>query len=96
MSELVEIAGGRNVYSDIAEPSASVALEDIVRRDPQVVLAGPDGARAMRESASWRALPAVRDGRIAIVDTTLVGRPSIRLGEAAVSLARILHPDIGL
>ena len=96
MSELVEIAGGRNIYSDLSEPSASVALEDIVRRDPQVVLAGPDGARAMRESAVWQALPAVRAGRIAIVDTTLVGRPSIHLGEAAVSLARILHPELGL
>ena len=96
MSELVEIAGGRNVYADLHEPSASVALEDVVRRDPEVVFAGPDGARAMRESAAWRALPAVRDGRILIVDTTLVGRPSVRLGEAAVSLARLLHPDLGL
>ena len=95
MSELVEIAGGRNVYADLREPSASVALEDIVRRNPDVVLAGPDGARTMRESAAWRALPAVRDGRIFIVDTTLVGRPSVHLGEAAVSIARLLHPDLG-
>lgn len=96
MSELVEIAGGRNVYSDLREPSASVAMEDIVRRDPSLVLAGPDGARAMRESIAWRAVPAVRADRIAIVDTTLVGRPSVRLGEAAISLARLLHPDVGL
>ena len=94
MSELVEIAGGRNVYADLREPSASVALEDIVRRNPDIVLAGPDGARTMRENAAWRALPAVREGRILIVDTTLVGRPSVHLGEAAVSLARLLHPDV--
>ena len=94
MSELVEIAGGRNVYADLPDPSASVALEDVVRRNPAIVLAGPDGARVMRESAAWRALPAVRDGRIAIVDTTLVGRPSVHLGEAAVSLARLLHPSL--
>jgi ABC-type Fe3+-hydroxamate transport system substrate-binding protein len=94
MSELVDIAGGRNVYADLPEPSASVALEDIVRRDPAIVLAGPDGARVMRESAAWNALPAVRAGRIAIVDTTLVGRPSVHLGEAAVSLARLLHPEL--
>lgn len=96
MSELVEIAGGRNVYADLREPSASVAMEDIVRRDPSIVLAGPDGARAMNGSVAWRAVPAVSAGRIAIVDTTLVGRPSIRLGEAAVSLARLLHPDLEL
>ena len=96
MSELVEIAGGRNVYDDLDAPSANVALEDIVRRDPQLILAGPDGARTIRESAVWQAVPAVRAGRVAVVDTTLVARPSIRLGEAAVSLARILHPELGL
>ena len=96
MSELVEIAGGRNVYQDLDAPSASVALEDVVRRDPQLVLGGPDGVRAMRASAAWQAVPAVRAGRVITVDTTLVGRPSIRLGEAAVSLARALHPSLGL
>jgi hypothetical protein len=26
------------------------------------------------------------------MDTVLVGRPGVRLGEAAVSIARLLHP----
>ena len=96
MSELVEIAGGRNIYDDLDAPSANVALEDIVRRDPQLVLAGPDGARTIRETAIWQAVPAVRAGRVVVVDTTLLARPSIHLGEAAVSLARLLHPALGL
>jgi ABC-type Fe3+-hydroxamate transport system substrate-binding protein len=96
MSELVELAGGRNVYGDIAAPSPQVALEDVARRDPDVVLVGPEGAAQMRSDVRWRALRAVREGRILVVDTTLVWRPSLRTGEAAVSMARLLHPELGL
>ncbi|HKO15097.1 MAG TPA: helical backbone metal receptor, partial [Gemmatimonadaceae bacterium] len=42
MSELITIAGGRNLYDDLAAPSPAVALEDVVRRDPDVVLASPE------------------------------------------------------
>jgi len=92
LTELVDIAGGRNIYGDDPRPSLDVTIEDVVRRDPDVVLAGPEAAARMRAAPAWRALRAVREGRVLIVDTTLVGRPGVRLGEAAVSLARLLHP----
>lgn len=92
LTELVTIAGGRNIYGDDPRPSLDVTIEDVVRRDPDVVLAGPESARRMRAAAAWRALRAVRENRVLIVDTMLVGRPGVRLGEAAVSLARLLHP----
>lgn len=92
LHELLEIAGGENVYADISSPSPRVELEDIARRDPAVMLAGPVGARRIREEQRWRAVRAVRNGRVLVVDTNLVARPSVRLGEAAVSLARLLHP----
>lgn len=92
LHELLEIAGGENVYGDVGAPSPRVELEDIARRDPAVVLAGPVGARRIRSEQRWRAVRAVRNGRVLVVDTNLVARPSVRLGEAAVSLARLLHP----
>jgi iron complex transport system substrate-binding protein len=92
LNELVEIAGGRNVYRDLPAPSPQVTLEDVIRRDPEVILAGPEGARRIQTDPAWRPLAAVRTGRVRVVDTTIVGRPSVRLGEAAVSLARVLHP----
>ena len=93
MNELVEIAGGRNVYGDVAAPSPTVSIEDVIRRDPDVIIAGPLGAAHLRESATWRTVGAVRRGRIVVVDTMLVGRPSARLGEAAAAIAQLLHPD---
>jgi len=92
LSELVDIAGGRNIYGDDPRPAFDVTIEDVVRRDPDVVFAGPESGARMTAAPAWRALRAVRDGRILIVDTMLVGRPGVRLGEAAVSLARLMHP----
>jgi iron complex transport system substrate-binding protein len=92
LSQLLDIAGGRNIYSDIAGPSATVTLEDVVQRNPDFVFASPVSAPKMRSSASWRTVPAIRDGHLLVYDTVLVGRPSVLLGAAAVSMANLLHP----
>lgn len=94
MSELVDVAGGRNVYDDIAAPSPAVTFEDVVRRDPDVVLVAPAGRARVETTPQWRVLRAVREGRVLAYDTLVTGRPGVRLGEAAVSLARLLHPDV--
>jgi ABC-type Fe3+-hydroxamate transport system substrate-binding protein len=92
LSQLLDIAGARNVYADIAAPSAAVTLEDIVKRNPDFVLASPVSAPKMRSSESWNAVPAIRAGKLLVYDTVLVGRPSVLLGAAARSLADLIHP----
>lgn len=92
MNELVEIAGGRNVYADIKGPSESISLEDVAKRDPDFILAGPIGRAAIRGDSRWRIVRAAREGKILLVDTAIVARPSVRLGEAAASLAGLFHP----
>lgn len=94
LDELLEIAGGRNVYGESAAPSPVVSIEDVIHRDPEVIIAGPEGAKHIRASAIWRSVGAVRRGRVLVIDTMLVGRPSAQLGEAAVALARLLHPRV--
>jgi hypothetical protein len=39
---------------------------------------------------------AVRAGRVLAYDTNLVARPSVKLGEATVSLAKLFHPELHL
>ncbi len=92
MNELVDIAGARNVYADISAPSKVISLEDVARRNPEFILAGPIGAEKIDVDPRWRIVRAVRDKKVLIVDTVVVARPSVRLGEAAVSLAKLLHP----
>lgn len=92
MNELVNIAGGTNVYADIEAPSKTISLEDVARRDPEFILAGPIGAAKIAADPRWRIVRAVRNGKVLVVDTVVVARPSVRLGEAALSLANLLHP----
>jgi iron complex transport system substrate-binding protein len=92
MNELVDIAGATNVYADIEAPSKTISLEDVARRDPQFILAGPIGAAKIAADPRWRIVRAVRDKKVLVVDTVVVARPSVRLGEAALSLANLLHP----
>jgi iron complex transport system substrate-binding protein len=92
LSELVAIAGGRNVYADEPAPSLTIAMEDVIRRDPDVVLASPASVARIRKDARWRGVRAVRDGRVVAFDTTLVSQPSTRLGRAARSVAALLRP----
>jgi ABC-type Fe3+-hydroxamate transport system substrate-binding protein len=94
MNELVDIAGARNVYADITGPSGPISLEDVARRNPDFILAGPIGARQIESDPRWRIVRAAREGKILVVDTLLVARPSVRLGEAGVSLAKLIHPGV--
>jgi iron complex transport system substrate-binding protein len=96
MSELITIAGGRNVYGDMAAASPTVGIEDVIRRNPDYILTGPEGDRKIKSDPRWAAAPAVRAGRVVLVDTALVGRPAVRMGEAAIALAAILHPELRL
>ncbi|HET8771712.1 MAG TPA: helical backbone metal receptor [Gemmatimonadaceae bacterium] len=93
MSELVQIAGGQNVFSDMRSPSPQVSLEEVARRDPWAILAGPNSARTIRSAPEWQAVRAVREGRVLVADTTLVGRPGVRMGEAARHLRALIMGD---
>lgn len=93
LSELLDVAGGENVFGDLDAPSPQVSLEEVARRDPDVILAGPDAADAMRTHRGWQAVRAVREGRILVIDTTIVGRPGVRMGEAAAHLRALLYPQ---
>ena len=94
LSELVTIAGARNIYDSIPTPSPVVTFEDVLRRNPAIVLVTPNERPNIEGSPQWRTLPAVREGHVLVYDTNLVARPSVKLGEAAVSLARLFHPGL--
>lgn len=96
LDDLLTAAGARNVYAALPQPSPVVSLEDVARRDPELVLrsAGPGADDGL--SAAWRVVPAVRAGRVISVPAESVSRPSVGMGTAAVILARLLHPGLVL
>jgi ABC-type Fe3+-hydroxamate transport system substrate-binding protein len=94
MSELLDIAGAKNIYGSAPTPSLTVTIEDVVSRNPDIVLVGAQADSTVQTSPIWRTIPAVRDNHVKVVDFDLVSRPSVQLGAAAVSLANLLHPGV--
>jgi len=90
VSEIIEIAGGRDIFSDLRErPLAKdrvVEAAEVARRDPQIILASwcgkPVDVKSIRVRPSWDRVSAVRTGRIHEVDGAdiLSPGPSLMIG----------------
>ena len=98
VEELIEAAGGENVMADSPVRWPQVSVEHVLAADAQVVILATERPRAealaeLRRRPGWRDLPAVRDGRVHVVDADLFNRPGPSLIGAVASLARVLHPD---
>jgi iron complex transport system substrate-binding protein len=90
VSELIEMAGGRDVFAELrSEPAARgrcVTPDEVVRRDPEVILASwcgkPVDAAAIAERPGWSAITAVRRAQIHELDgaDVLAPGPSLMHG----------------
>jgi iron complex transport system substrate-binding protein len=96
---LLELAGGTNVFADIPKNFAEVSWEDVVARDPDVIVILDYGDTTVEQKQRDLAahpvastLRAVQDQRYVVVDLTDVV-PGIRNGDAVATLAAGLHPD---
>ena len=83
VSELIEIAGGRDVFADFAaKPKAKdriVTSEQVIAAAPDVILASWCGKKVRPEKIAarpgWDSMPAVRDGRIVEIKSPLILQP---------------------
>ena len=97
VDEIITLAGGRNVFADLAG-WPRVGIEAVVDRDPDIVLwpvgeASANSLAEVRRLPGWREVGAVRRANIHFLDASLFSRPGPRIGEAARRLAELLHPD---
>ena len=94
LDQLAMQAGARNVFGDIAAPSAQVSLETIVARDPQwiAVLSDSGSPPAFARRREWRAVRAVREGHFLVLPGSLFGRPGPRSAAAIQQLRARLAP----
>jgi ABC-type Fe3+-hydroxamate transport system substrate-binding protein len=90
LSELVARAGARNVFADLAAPSAPVSLEAIASRRVDVVLVLGDSLPAWASRAEWQAVAAVRERRFVHAPATLFSRPGPRSPAALRALVATL------
>ncbi|NLY29890.1 MAG: ABC transporter substrate-binding protein [Firmicutes bacterium] len=92
MQELIELAGGRNLAADAPGAWVEYSSELVVERNPDVILlTWPYEDEVMARSA-WQTIKAVQQGRVIVVDSEPFVRTTLRLADALLELARILHP----
>lgn len=93
LNELVELAGGENVFRDLQSASATVSIETIAARDPEwiLILDSLPALPAWSARAEWRVVPAVRARHFLYLSPELFGQPSPRTPEAVATLRRLLE-----
>jgi len=101
LNEMLEIAGGQNVFEDVKRESAQPSSETLLQRAPDVLIElrapQPAGDYPAGDLDVWKTLasiPAVRDRQVHLLvgDFVVVAGP--RLAEGAEAIARTLHPDV--
>ncbi len=98
-SQLLELAGGRNVVT--AERYPRIGIESVLAAAPEAIVVArmdapdaDDPSRVLDYWRRWPAIPAVRSGRVYVIDATTALRAGPRVAEAAERLAGLLHPEL--
>ena len=101
LSEMLAIAGGRNIFADVSRDYFQPSLEALVARGPEAIIElRPSQAQTEEAKAKlfgdWQALknlPAVESGRIAVLTEEYIVLPGPRMARIAERLAEVLHGD---
>ncbi len=98
IGELISMAGGVNIFEDLKETYPTISAEEIIARDPQVILGPSNHADQLTDAAiagreGWSNIAAVKNKRIYIVDGNIVSRTGPRVVDALEDIARDLYPD---
>ena len=105
LNELIELAGGENLFQSTASFYPKIGREEILARRPEVVVDMGDMSdtdevtEAHRQSVAglWKQelpdLPAVRSGRVYAVAEDLFVVPGPRVGETARRFLEMIHPE---
>src|SRR5437899_5323766 len=102
--EMIERAGGRDVFAKPRSPSFRLSPDDVVAAQPDILIVAPcgytanqarDEYRAMSFTDGWQDIPAVRTGRVYSLDAnSYFSRPGPRLITGLEILAKLFHPSV--
>lgn len=100
-NDIIERAGGRNVFAGISKPFADVSWEQVVKRNPDVIVVYDYGGtpvadkkKRLLNDPALRDVPAVKNERFAVLplSSAVLG---VRVPDAVDDLAEQLHPTDG-
>lgn len=96
--DMLELAGGANVFAGRGEEEPRIAPAEVVAADPEVMVFGWCGALGQKPAPAevlarpgWAGTAAARAGRVHVVDDTFFTRPGPRVHEGLAQLVRLFH-----
>lgn len=94
--DLIRLAGGENIAGEERQMYPRFGREEVLRRSPEVIIISTmnpkgDYDRMISEWNRWKTIPAVKQGRIHLIHSDLIDRPSPRMIEGLEEMARLIH-----
>lgn len=98
-TELLAMAGAGSVTANVAQSYPRLTNESIVAEGPEVIVVSSmnpetDAERWRNWLNRWPGIPAVKNRRVHMIDSTNVDRPSQRIVHGLTLLARTIHPGL--
>jgi iron complex transport system substrate-binding protein len=98
VGQLIEMAGGVNIFADVKEQYPTISVETVLQRNPDVIMAPDTHANGMTAELiaarpGWGTLKAVTGKRVYFLNGDMGSRAGPRLVDALESAARSLYPD---
>lgn len=98
INDVITLCGGRNIYQDVAAPTAEIGIESVIARDPQVII-GSDPRGNTPETRQeildywkqWPNLQAVQQQQLFSVTSDLIARPTPRVLVGAEMICKQLQ-----
>lgn len=101
LTEISQLAGGHNIFSDHEEASIQTDWDEVRRRNPDVISVVWVGVqkekvnpKVILKRPEWDQMDAIKNQQLYILDEPLFCRPSPRLLLGLAKVASLLHPDI--
>ncbi|WP_145050640.1 MULTISPECIES: ABC transporter substrate-binding protein [Paenibacillus] len=101
MDELITLAGGNNVASDL-QGWNEINEENIIAANPDVILYANDVIdensktldQIIKARSGWDQITAVKDDAVIGLDANLLSRPGPRVTEGLKAVAKAIYPDL--
>jgi iron complex transport system substrate-binding protein len=95
--DIIRLAGGENIAGKEKEVYPRFGMEEILKRSPEVIVISSmnpkgDYQKILQEWNRWKTIPAVKNGRIHLINSDLLDRPSPRIIDGLEEFAGVLHP----
>jgi iron complex transport system substrate-binding protein len=102
LHDMLEIAGGRNVFADMKQQAVQASTEMLLTSKPDVIvellygdsLKNADIPKTLRAWDALASIPAVRAHRVSALTGDEFVVPGPRLVQATLKLAHAIHPEV--